>query len=199
MMKVSTKQVTQTIEPVCEPVSLAEVKAHLRVDTSDFDTDLNAKIMAARQETEMFLQRVLVQRTYRADLWGFDTVIELPYPDLASITSIQYYTPDSPQVLTTLDSTVYRTDLTNNQIYLDWGASYPSVAVRHDAVQITYVAGYAPSTDSPQDLTANIPAAIKAALCLKVADMHENREVNSQLKLQELPTVMMLLSGYREY
>jgi len=198
-MKVSTKQVVQTVAPVAEPVSLAEIKAHLRETSGDFDTELNAKEVAARQWVEVYLQRVLIQRTYRADLWDFASVIELPYPDLRSVTSIQYYTPDSPQVLTALDASIFKIDPHENWLYLDWGATYPSVAVRHDAVQITYVAGYEPTTDSPQDHAGNVPDAIKRAILLQVADLHENLEIHSQLKLQELPTVMMLLSGYRKY
>jgi uncharacterized phiE125 gp8 family phage protein len=198
--KVSTKQLTQTVAPVIEPISLAEMKAHVRVDGSDSDTPLGVMITAARQWVEKQYQISLVQRTYRADLWGFYSVIDLPLPPLSSITQIQYYTSDSPQVLTTLDATAYRADLGNSRIYRDTTVTLPSVSSRHDAVQITFVAGAEPSTDSPQNLAGNVPEAIKSAIKLQAADLFENRETNSQFgSITELPTTKMLLAPWREY
>jgi uncharacterized phiE125 gp8 family phage protein len=142
----------------------------------------------------------LVQRTYRADLWGFYSIIELPLPPLSSVTSIKYYTTDSPQVLTTLDAGAYRHDLGNSTIYRDTTVVLPSSAWQHDGVQITFVSGYEPSTDSPQDLSGNVPEAIKSAIKLQAADLFENRETNSQFgSITELPTTKMLLAPWREY
>jgi len=199
--KVSTRQITETVAPAIEPVSLAEMKAHLRVDGSDSDTLINAQITAVRQWVEMHLQRSLVRRTYRADLWAFFSAIELPRLPLSSVTSIQYYNTDSPQVLTTLSASLYLANLGRSMIYIDPAdtTSLPSVASRHDAVQITYVAGYEPSSDSPQDLTGNVPSAIKSAIKLQAADLFENRETNTQLKVTQLPTVDRLLAVYRQY
>lgn len=197
--KILSNQITQTVAPTVEPVSLAEIKAHCRVDTSDHDTVLVAMVKAVRQWIEKELQISLVQRTYRADVEYFAGCYRLPRPPLSSITSIKYYTDDSPQVLTTLSASTYRTDPGRGEIYLDADATtIPSIATRRDAVQITYVAGFEPSTDSPQDLTANIDGAIKAALKLQVADLFENRETNTQLRMQELPTTTMLLKPWRE-
>lgn len=202
-MKVSTKQITETVAPLIEPVSLAEMKTHVRVDTSDHDTILGVMVTAARQWVEKHLQRSLVQRTYRADIWNLYSVIELPVPPLSSITNIKYYTNDSPQVLTTLDDNVYRHDLGYNRIYWDVSPTIPTVANRHDAVQITFVAGSEPTNDSPQDLAGNVPEAIKSAIKLQAADLFENRETNTPVgvyvQIQELPTTRMLLAPYREY
>jgi len=189
----------QTVAPVVEPVTVAEAKSHLRVDGSDSDTYIGTLIIAARQMVENWMQRSLVQRTYRADVSGFAYGFDLPYKPLASLSSVKYYNTDSPQVLTTLDSSYYRADLLRGEIYLDVGAIIPSVSTQHDAVQITYVAGYEPSADSPQDHAGNVPNAIKAAILLVVGHLFENREATSQLRIQELPTVEMLLSGYRYY
>ena len=176
------------------------MKVHCRTeDSSDSDTILGVMITAARQWVEKQYQLSLVQRTYRADIWGFFSVIHLPLPPLSSITSIKYYNTDSPQVLTTLDSTAYRHDLGRSVIYTDTTVTIPGTAVRHDAVQITFVSGFEPSTDSPQDLAGNVPEAIKSAIKLQAADLFENRETNTQLRMQELPTTKMLLAPWREY
>lgn len=197
-MKVSTKQLTETVAPVVEPVSDAEMKTHLRVDTSDSDTLIGVQTIAARQWVEKQLQMSLVQRTYRADLWAFADVMELPVPPLSSVTDIKYYNTDSPEVLTTLSTDVYRVNTLAGYIYRAQGESWPSWAYRHDAVQITFVTGFEPS-GSPQDFAGNVPEAIKAAIKLQTGDLFENRESNSQLRIQELPTVTKLLAAYREY
>ena len=41
--------------------------------------------------------------------------------------------------------------------------------------------------------------AIRAAIKLLAADLYENRETNTQLKMQELPTTKMLLAPWRQY
>ena len=198
--KVNTRQLTETVAPTIEPVGLHEMKVHCRCeDTADHDTILGVMITAARQFVEKQYQLSLVQRTYRADLWDFYSVIKLPLPPLSSITSIKYYNTDSPQVLTTLDATAYRHDLGRSIIYRDTTVTIPSVSWRHDAVQITFVSGYEPSTDSPQNLAGNVPEAIKSAIKLQAADLFENRETNTQLRMTELPTTKMLLAPWREY
>ena len=203
-MKVSTRQITETVAPAVEPVTLTEMKVHCRVDdTNDHDTILGVMTTAVREWLEKSLQISLVQRTYRADIWGLFSVIELPLPPLSSITNIKYYNTDSPQVLTTLDADVYRHDLGYGRIYWNESPTIPSVSIRHDAVQITFVAGYEPSSDSPQDLAGNVPEALKSAIKLQTADLFENRATNEPVgvfvSIQELPTTKMLLAPYREY
>jgi len=199
--RISTRQLTETVAPTVEPVSLPEMKVHCRCeDTSDHDTILYIMVKAARQWVEREYQLSLVQRTYRADVPWFSGLYDLPLKPLSSVTSIKYYTDASPQVLTTLADTYYRADLGRGQIYLKAdSAALPTPSTRHDAVQITYVAGFEPSTDSPQSLTANVPEAIKSTIKLLAADLFENRETNTQLKMQELKTTKMLMAPWREY
>ena len=198
-MKVSTKLITETVAPTVEPVSVTEQKVHLRVDGTDSDTIIQTQIEAARGFIEKRLQKALVQRTYRADLWGFAEILELPLPPLASVTNIKYYNTDSPEVLTTLSTDIYTVDLGGNLIYRAWAQSYPAVAYRHDAVQITFVTGFDPSSDSPQDPAGNVPQSIKSAIKLTAADLFWNREPTAALKITELPTVKLLLDAFREY
>jgi len=200
-LTVSTKQLTETVAPLVEPITLAQAKLHLRVDGTDNDDLITAQIKAARRWVEKAIQRALVRRTYRADLWGFYDEIVLPLPPLASITSIKYFNTDSPEVLTTLDSAIYIADLSYNRIYIDpsYIGTIPDVATRHDAVQVTYVAGDAPDTSSPIDNAANVDDAIKAAIKLIVGDLFANRETNTQLRIQHLKAVDRILALYREY
>lgn len=51
--------------PAAEPVSLAEAKAHLRVDISDDDALINALIVAARRSVELITGQRLMAQTWQ--------------------------------------------------------------------------------------------------------------------------------------
>lgn len=195
---VKSDQITMVTAPVVEPISLQQAKTHLRVDGTESNTEISAMIVAARQWIEKTYQMSLVQRTYRADVEGFSDVYHLPRGPLLSLTSVYYYTDDSPQVLTLL-SGYYTANPGKGQIYLDASQNtIPNVAPRHDAVQITWVAGYDGNTDSPVDYAANVPHAIQMAMLLLVGELYEHRTINAELTLSKTNTLEMLLSPYRE-
>lgn len=198
--RVNSNQITEVTAPTVEPISLTTAKAHLKIDGTDEDTLITAMIKAARQWLEKEYQISLVQRTYRADVEGFADIYHLPRPPFNSLTSVKYYTDDSPQVLTTLDSNYYRADPGRSEIYIESSVTtIPNVANRRDAVQITWVAGVDPDSSSPLDYTANVDGAIKAALLLQISELYERRSVNSEMRLQKTPTIDMLLARWREY
>jgi len=71
------------------PVTTAEAKAHMRVDTSADDTYIAALIAAATGMAELYTRRRLVRSTWCLYLDKFPVLpkntIELPYPPLASV------------------------------------------------------------------------------------------------------------------
>jgi uncharacterized phiE125 gp8 family phage protein len=198
MLIITPDYVTQTVAPTAEPVTRTEAKLHLRVTTTADDTLIDSLIQASREYVELYTRRAFVQRTYRADVEYFSDEIQLPYAPIASITHVKYYTAASPQVLTTLDAVNYA--LTRDVIMRSNVGVWPAVYPRPDAVQITYVAGYA-STSSPVNAASGVPAAIKAAIHLTIADLYENREGQIVFpgQIQENKTVMRLLNSYRIY
>lgn len=196
-MIITLDQVTETGTVAAEPVTTSYAKNHLRVDSSSDDTLIGNLITAAREYAENYCQRSFVQHTYRADLAYFADFMELPGGPVQSISGIKYYNTASPQVLTTLDSTVY--GLQHNVVFRNSGESWESHAVRPDAVQITYVTGYA-DTASPADTVANVPESVKAAILLVAADLYEYREGKIVGTIQsDNPTVHALLHKYRIY
>lgn len=201
------RQLTLDTAPAAEPVSLSEMKAHLRVDYTDDDSLIGDQITEAREWMEKALNLSMVHRTYTAKIDGFYECIELPAGPVSSVTAVKYWSTDSPSVLTTLadssvspvvTSDVYRVDTDQNRIYRAQNETWPDAAVRHDSVQITFVAGYAAVT-SPLDFSL-VPGGLKAALKLLVGDMYENRENTVIGRItSELPTAKRLLQSHREY
>ena len=196
-MKVLPDKITRTVAPSSYPVTTAEAKSHLRVDIADDDTLIASMISAATDYVENYTGRAFVTRTYRADLMNFYDFIELPMEPIIAISNIKYYNTSSPSVLTTLSSSVYA--LVNNKIYRNFGSSWESVYPRVDAVQITFTAGYAP-TSSPEVAAESVPDAIKASILLIVGDLYEHRETSiTGLMYTRTRTVEMLLNPYRVY
>lgn len=190
--------------PSVEPVTLAEVKEHLRVDTTDEDTLIATLISAAVEHVSGrngFTGRALVQQTWDCYFDAFPTgEIELPLPPVQSVTSIIYQDADGNSQ--TLAASVYSVNTTSEpaKVFLKPDQSWPETAETWDAVKVRFVAGYAPTNDgSPTDFASGVPAAIKAAIFLTVADLYENRAAQqlSSGQFQINQTVRSLLNPYR--
>jgi uncharacterized phiE125 gp8 family phage protein len=180
--------------PAANPaLTAADARAHLRTASTE-DTYLEGLIAVATAWVEAWLGRALVNRTYTYKVDGFpgdawfdhpprcDSVHELmlPYPPLASVTSIQYQ--DESNVTQTLSSSVYELALgtTPGRVRLKVGQSWPGVLHHPDSVTVTYVAGYGPTDES-------VPTSIKHALRLLVGHLYEHREASSPLTVQSVP------------
>src|SRR5204863_7116583 len=83
--------------PAIEPVTLAEAKAHLKVDTADDDALIAAQIAAARASAEWHLGRALITQSWIQwrDCWPADGIIELSLPPLQSVASVTTYARDN--------------------------------------------------------------------------------------------------------
>lgn len=189
--------------PTVEPVSLTEAKAHLRVDHTDEDTLIELLIKAARfyvDGEDGFLGRALVTQTWELVIDDFpESEIKLPLPPLQEVVSIKY--DDSAGVEQTIDSADYWVDDASEPGWVVPVASagWPTPLVAVNAVRIRYICGYSATADSPPDLTANVPASIKAALLLTIGSFYANREtvVVGQTTAQLPWGVEQLLRQYR--
>jgi uncharacterized phiE125 gp8 family phage protein len=195
MLQPPTQSLRLVTAPTVEPVTLSEAKQHLRVTDDADNAYITNLIVAARQAVESgeswSLERSLINSTWRLTLDGFAarvSVIELPRPPVASITSITY--DDAANVEQTLASNRYRllSDAEPARVMPIYNDEWPEAINYPGSVRITYVAGYGATA-------ATVPQAIKQAVLLLVGDMYENREsilvgVNSGV----LPTVRALLN-----
>lgn len=157
--------ITVITGPVVEPVTLAEAKAHLRIDTIDDDALVTSYIIAARMYAEEFCRRRFITQTLELSM---DELIatELPYPPLQSITSITYL--DSSAVSQVLASDQYTVDTKSlvGKVVPAYGVTWPVTYEQVNAIAIRYVAGYG---SSPSD----VPEPIKAAILLHIELLHD--------------------------
>ena len=170
-----------------EVVSLAEVKAHLRLDHAFEDDYLLTVIQAATQSVESYLGKSLISRTWQL-LWQppakreGDGLVEITllYPPLIEIVSVyKVLSGDRKQPL--------------KRYGLETMSSMPKLicAAAGEAVEVIYRAGYG-------DYPKNIPASIRQALLVRIADFYENRcSAGFEAKWNQDGMFKELLAPYR--
>lgn len=167
----------RTSAPAARLISLADAKAHLRVDGTDEDDLISSLILAAESYLDGYngvLGRALITQTWAESRPWFDYRIALRLTPVQSISSVTYY--DSDNVSQTVSSDVYRLHTSGTGPYLVEvdGQSWPGATKsRDDAVTVTYVCGYG-------DAASDVPAPIITAAKLLVAHWFEYRGVVAQ-------------------
>lgn len=151
-------------EPAVEPVSIAEAKAHLRIDQDFTDDDLYVQslISAARIHVENASSRTLIlsQWQMKLDVFpGWD--IELPKPPIApGDVTVSYIPSDSAYLPVLFANFRVDRDSTPAVIRPQWNGSWPSARGAENDVSITYWAGYG---QSPQDVPAPLAIAFSCS------------------------------------
>ena len=177
-------------------VTLAEAKAHLRVDASDEDTLITAMITSATETAEQITGRAIMPQTWELTLDAFPDALELTRVPAVSVTSIKYF--DAAGVQQTLASNAYALDAADDfgfaYLVPAYGTEWPVTRDQINAVAVQYVAGYANATA--------VPEPIKAWIKLTLSAMFENREAESYSARAVSTTVKMsfvdaLLDRYR--
>lgn len=171
---------TLVTAPSVLPITRALVKQHLRVDHTAEDDLIDLYIKGATAFCDGFhgfLGRALVTQTWLLTLDEFpDTEIKIPLPPLQSVTSVKY--DDAAGVEQTVDPMDYFVDSASEPGWVvpNTNTLWPTTIDAVNSVRIQFVAGYPPTTDSPPDLTSNIPGNIINGLLLMIGDAYENRE-----------------------
>jgi uncharacterized phiE125 gp8 family phage protein len=138
---------TLVTAPTAEPVSLDEVKLHLRVDSDAEDTLIAGLNSTARDYAESFTQRAIPQQTWDLKLDGFPCEIWLPKAPCISVTSITYI--DTNGDSQTLSTALYTADLPvgpkarAGRIVPAYNQHWPQTRCVPNAVTVRFVAGYA--------------------------------------------------------
>lgn len=155
-----------------EPVTLAEVKAHLRVDFADDDTLLSSMITAARQIIEDYCHISLVQKTITLTLEASDkpkslfvqpwqvreqfNSFELPYGPVKSVSSVTSIASDGTSVISCV---------LNSDYYLT-GTSFKTIKIINNFPNniLVYIVGY-----------TILPGPLKLAVLNEIAYRYESR------------------------
>lgn len=184
--------ITQTVAPAAEPITLAEAKAHLRVDASTEDTLITLLIGQAREEAESLTGRALVTQTWKLTLTAFpDDSLQLKPSPLASVSEISYLDGDGVRQI--LANTEYQviTDELIGRVVPAYGKTWPACRVVDDSVRVSFVAGYGAA--------AAVPQSVKIWMLLAIALRFDNRAAVVMGQRYELPRGFWdgLLDPYR--
>lgn len=179
------------IGPGAEPVTVSELKTHLRISGTAEDVYLGNTLTAGRLQLENYLGIAFLPQTwqltfdnwpsYQTENWwsgvregpitmfdGGSREVSFPRFPLASITSITTYDEeDTPTDVTTSD--LFYTDLESRpgRLRLKSGRTWPTATRNTAAIEILYVAGFADA--------ASVPENWKHGLLLFASFLYQNR------------------------
>jgi len=168
-------RLTLTTAPAIEPVSVADLMAHSRIDNAAEGSYLAGLITASRQWIEQYLGRQLITATWTMKLDEFPAGddLELPRPPLLTVASVKYY--DVNRALQTVDASSYYVhtfagpEAAPGMLERIQGFAWPTAYDGDGAVEIAFTAGYG--------ATANlVPLQIRQAIMIHAAELYERRE-----------------------
>ena len=180
--------------PVTAPVSLEEVREHLRVDHTVEDRTLKLYVDAATGYLEGpagILGRLLMTQSWRQAYPGFSDPILIPVglQPVQSVTSIKYFDASNVEII--LSSATYRLVHTVYRVPIDvligenWWIervdktmAWPITMARDDAVTVEVVVG---------DGSSTIAAPIKKAMLDLIGHWYNQRETASTSTFSEVP------------
>jgi uncharacterized phiE125 gp8 family phage protein len=168
-------------EPRALAVSIKKVKSFLRIDHSADDQELCAFIRAATSSIEQDLRRSLITKTIlkqtcvHAPRNGYVTV-QLPFPPLLSIEFVEERHGLAYKPCT--------------QYLIGQNKMTPCITMQKESglVRVQYKAGYGSKA-------VHVPPDIRHAILIMVADMYENRSIDTIIPSNSL--LQMLLNPYR--
>lgn len=169
MLPYPTTRTIEVTSAATEPVTLADAKAHARVDVSADDALISSLIVAAREFCERCTGRTFAQRTFVQTMrhfpeYGADIIVQRS--PLISVQSVNYYAADGTDTLMTV-ATDYRVRANAMPGRISLPVTFtrwPIVSTVDDAVRIAYTAG------------GSVPQIARQAMLMLIAHWYENRE-----------------------
>lgn len=157
--------------PATEPISLADAKAFLRVDSADEDSFITTLIAAARLHVESVTGRALISQTWRlvCDAWPEDRVIELPIGPLQSISQIVTYDAQGDPTSLALAQFQPETDVSPGRLFLPQQIDGATLLRERGGIEVDFIAGFGAAPEQ-------VPADMRQAVLVLVGYWFEHRD-----------------------
>lgn len=181
--------------PAVEPLSLADAKAFLRVETSDDDDVVTALIAGARIHIEAQTRRALITQSWRLvfDRWPIDGLLSIVPAPLQALAAARVY--DANNVAQALDVSAFVLDKGASALifapnFAPWALPAPGRVAA--GIELDVTVGYG-------DAATDVPEPLRQAIRLLTAHWYENRGlVATSASYSALPqTVAALIAPYR--
>ena len=172
----------QITGPTVTPISLAEAKGQMKVESSDDDAIIQRLIASAVAfvDAQGALGKAMITQTWGQWLSPNPGTVYLLLGPVQSVSAIKYYDVDGAlQTATLADFNVFGTP---NRISVSpkSGKAWPVTQTRDDAIKIEYIIGYGASSTS-------VPETVRHALMMLVAHWYDMRETSTEKQMYDLP------------
>lgn len=153
--------------PAAEPLALADIKAHLRIDGTEEDGLLAGLIRVAREHLERATGLVLISQGWRLylDDWPESGVLEISRGPVLSVEAVRSFDELGEENEVALAGHVL--DGVRRPARL-WLRERPAVRQAINGVEVDFTAGFGESA-------ADVPDTLKRAMLVHAAHMYEFR------------------------
>ena len=188
-------KLTLSVAPTLTPVTVAEAKTHLRIDSTftDDDTYIGTLIDVATLAAENYTNLAIMQQTFILQIDSFPDYFNLLKGQLGTLTVNQITYQDENNATQTLAASNYIADgsIKPARIYFTPDATIPSTFDIPNAVSVNFTLGCSSASQ--------VPAPIRQAILLTIGRFYEIRQdvVTGTIATTIPRTVEYLLNPYR--
>jgi uncharacterized phiE125 gp8 family phage protein len=162
---------------MAEPITLAEARKHIRVDSPADDVLIEGYIVAAREWVEDYTGLVLSRREVTESVSGFTNPIKLRAWPIAADQPVSIAYRDRTGVGQTVANAVLRAASRPGTVYPAAGARWPDSNTVDGAIDVTVTAGFVDA--------GSIPQVLKQAMLVLLTAFYEDREGGEMIAAAE--------------
>ncbi len=178
MSQTRQRLLARVAPPEDEPLSLAEAKSYLRVDSSADDAVITAMLSAVREHAEQYLRRSLMPQSWKLVYDDYlPQEVLLPMGPVITVTHVKLIALDGSPTL--VSDAVYRLNAARTSLLID-------EVLFASQVEIAYEAGY--------EDAGTIPAPLKQGMLAHLAELYDGKNLGTVLP----DAARALYAPYRE-